>query len=217
MVYRSDMERVALCVVYCLHVFLALPWQAAYDAARCHKALENYLPEGDMSEADQQEARRAGKKFIQDATVKNLPHTKHLNTNTFLNTIPPDEAKMAAFILKTGYTDSRPLPDSDDPDDVHTEHHYFTTLGEALDYSAPLNGIYLKYKELFDDLTHAEFMRGLYKYDPLLRERRIHIKYALDDELKAERLQKAGYFFRKNNSDPNWLKKIFFVDVRDQF
>jgi hypothetical protein len=208
MVYRSDMERVALCVVYCLHIFLALPWQAAYDAARCHKALENYLPEGDMSEADQQEARRAGKKFIGDATVKNLPHTKHLNTHTLLQAIPPDEAKMASFILKTGYTESFPLPDGE----VHTEHNYYTTLGDALDHSPALNGIYLKYKAMFEDLTHAEFMRALYKYDPLLRERRVHIKYALDDELKDQRLHKARYFYGKANSDPNWLKRIFFVD-----
>lgn len=208
MVYRSDMERVALCVVYCLHIFLSLPWQAAYDAARCNQALKPYLKADVMSDSDEQEARRVGKKFIQDATVKNLPHTKHLNTNKLLQAIPPDEAKMASFILKQGYTESFPLPDGE----VHTEHNYYNTLGDAMDHSPALKGIYEKYKEQCDDVTPAEFMRALYKYDPLLRVRRVHIKYALDDDLKAARMQKARYFYSKANSEPDWLKKIFFVD-----
>lgn len=208
MVHKSDMERVALCVVYCLHIFLALPWQAAYDAARCDKVLEQYLKEGVMSVADQQEARRVGKKFLQDATVKNLPHTKHVNTNSLLSAIPPDEAKLASFILKQGYTESTPLPD----DEVYTEHNYFTSLQDAMDHSFALRGIYEKYEAMCENVTHAKFMRALYKYDPLLRVRRIHMKYALDDDLKEERQHKARYFYSKANSDPDWLKRIFFVD-----
>jgi hypothetical protein len=56
-----------------------------------------FLKEGAMSDADRQEAQRMGKKFIQDATVKNLPRTKHLNTNSLLSAIPPDEAKLASY------------------------------------------------------------------------------------------------------------------------
>jgi hypothetical protein len=42
--------------------------------------------------------------------------------------------------------------------------------------------------------------------------RRIHIKYALDDDLKEERQHKAKYFYSKAISDPDWLKRVFFVD-----
>lgn len=208
MPYRQDMQRVALTVVYCLHFFVHLNWQAAYAAARCNKELAPYLAAEVMSTADQQEARRAGKKFIREATVKNLPHVKKPNMHKLQSAISPDEAKLASYLLKTGYTESTPIG----PNRTHTEHHYYTTLTGAMEKCPALKGIYDKYDAMCDDVTPSEFMAALYKWDPLLRERRIHIKYALDQDLKDKRQQKATYFHRKAQQDPNWLRRIFFID-----
>ena len=61
--YLNDKKRVAFVVVYCLHVFLHLPWQASWDAARGDEDLAKYLHAGTMTHAEQQEARRLGRKF----------------------------------------------------------------------------------------------------------------------------------------------------------
>lgn len=208
MPYRSDMDRVALTVVFCLHVFHHLPWQAAYDAARCDPVLEKSLPLGAMSKTDQQEARRVRKKFLQEATVKNLPHPKQVNMHKLLSAIPEDEAKMASFLLKSGYVERTPTHHGH----YMEEHHYFTSLGQALDKCPALKGIYDKYNALCDDVTPQTFMEGLYKWDPLLRTRLVHIKYALSDDLKAERKHRAETLYNRAQREADFLSRIFFVD-----
>lgn len=208
MPYKSNEERTAWAVVYCLHVFLYMPWAAAYAAGRGDAHLGKFLLAEEMSRSDQQEARRCGKKLIQNATVANLPHDKKLNTHKLLSAIPGDEAKLASCLLKTGYVERTPNGHGR----FNEEHHYFTSLTSALEQCPPLRGIYEKYSAMCDKVTPELFMAALYKWDPLLRERRIHIKYALDEELKEQRQTKADYFFKQAKNNPEWLKRIFFVD-----
>jgi hypothetical protein len=66
------------------------------------------------------------------------------------------------LILEQGYTEITPLPDGE----VHTEHDYFSSLGDAMDHSPALKGIHQKYEAMCEDVTDTEFMRALYKYDP---------------------------------------------------
>jgi hypothetical protein len=204
----SERERVALAVVYFLQIFVTHRWATAYAAARKHEGIMDILPEGDMTEAQQQEARRMGKKFLTSGTIANAPHQKKINTNHLLNCITPDEAKLAAFILKTGYTEYIPQPHGRPLE----EHFYYEHLKQAVEKSPQLKSIYDKYADMCDDVTPCKFMEALYKYDPLLRVRRIHIKYALDEELKQHRLTRAKTLLRRAQHEANFLQRLFFVD-----
>lgn len=206
--YHEDKKRVAFTVVFCLHVFIQLPWQASWDAARNDADLAPFLPEGEMSVADQQQARRVGKKFLLEASVKTKAHEKHLNTHKLLSAITEMEAKNASMLLKTGYHEYTPTRHGH----YDVEHHYYTTLKEAMAKCPQLKNIYDKYDVLCDDVTPQQFMEALYKYDPMLRTRRIHIKYALSDELKGERANKAKILCDRAQREADFLQRLFFVD-----
>lgn len=204
----SEKERVALAVVYCLHVLAAMQWQAAYVAARADKELASVLPEGDMTDTLKRAARRVGKKFMEVGTVANLPRAKKVKTRSLLSAITPDEAKLASYLLKTGYVERTPIGHGR----YREEHFYYESLGVAMEKCPHLKSIYDKYAAMCDKVDHQTFMEALYKYDPLLRVRRIHMKYALSEELKAQRQRRANSLLTRAGREPNFLQRLFFVD-----
>lgn len=206
--YHEDKMRVAFTVVFCLHVFARQQWQAALDAARKDKDLAPYLPTNEMSVTDQQQARRMGKKFLLEASVKTKPHEKHLNTHKLLSAITEGEAKNASMLLKTGYHEYTPVGHGH----YNVEHHYYTTLKEAMEKCPQLKNIYDKYDAECDDVTPQKFMEALYKWDPMLKVRRIHIKYALSDDLKDERCKRAKVLYDRAQRHADFLQRLFFVD-----
>lgn len=206
-IYLSK-ERTALVTVYFIHLLTAVTWQEAYTTARNDKEIASILPEGEMSDTMQKEARRVGKKFVAAGTVENLPRAKKVKTNKLLSAITPDEAKLASFILKQGYTKLTPMGHGRYRD----EHFYYETLGDALNKCPQLKSMYDKYAEQCDDVCPQTFMEALYKYDPFLRIRRIHMKYALDDKLREERRKRADSLLKRADKEPEFLKRLFFVD-----
>lgn len=75
-----------------------------------------------------------------------------------------------------------------------------------------LKNIYDKYDDECDDVTPQQFMEALYKWDPMLKTRRIHIKYALSDQLKTERQRKAKILYDRALRQADFLQRLFFVD-----
>jgi hypothetical protein len=206
--YHEDKKRVAFTVVFCLHVFLRLPWQASWDAARNDEDLAPFLPKGNMTVAEQQQARRVGKKFLETASVKTKPHEKHLNTQKLLSAITEGEAKNAAMLLKTGYHEYTPTGHGH----YNVEHHYYTTLKGAMEKCPQLKNIYDKYDAECDDVTPQQFMEALYKWDPMLKVRRIHINYALSDDLTGDRFHWAVVLYARAEREADFLQRLFFVD-----
>ena len=160
--------------------------------------MEN-MRKAQWTESDSTYVRRWGGRFLDDGTV----HTKEREYEMDVDSITDEEAKTAAMILKSGYTESFDCGHGR----THEEHHYFTTLTQALEKSPQLRAIKEKY-----ELTNRAFMQAMYAADPLLKRRRIHIKYDLDEDLKQERKDRAYYFLNKTDRDPDWLKRVYFVD-----
>jgi hypothetical protein len=204
----TEAERVALAVVFMVHMFTSLSWPAAFEAVRNNKEITATLPDGAWNKTKQQEARRAGKKFMEAGTITNLPRAKKLNTNLIINAITPEEARMASLILKTGYVDTK----CDRQGRITENHHYYESLTQAMGKVPYLKTLYDKYDAECVNVCPATFMEALYTYDPFLRERRLHMKYALGEELKDQRQKRAHSLFERAKKNPNFLKCVFFVD-----
>lgn len=204
----TEKQRVALVAAFLIQVLTAHTWQAAFAAVQKHDDLKGSFTNEDMTKTQKQEARRLGKKFLKAGTVENMPRTKKVNTHVLLSAITPDEAKLASFLLKSGYVERTATGHGR----YREEHNYFESLTGAMERSPQLKSIYDKYAAMCKNVTPQSFMQALYKYDPLLCVRRIHMKYALDKELRAQRKTKATSFLTRAKREPDFLERLFFVD-----
>lgn len=197
----SKALRVACAICYLVAHFSDQSQQAVWDAYHFfdeHDEEMGYT--GTWTETIRKRVVREGKHFMTRGTVEN----KKRELPPDPNSITPDEAKTASFILKSGYTEAFPLGHGRG---YGTEHHYFTSLKQALHKSPQLLAIQEKFC-----LTNRKFLAAMYKYDPLLKTRRIHIKWALDDKLKDKRVKLAKKYIDKARKEPTFLKNTYFVD-----
>lgn len=206
MAYLSTPYRTAMALIFILHTFAGAPWQEAYQEVQEHEKFAPYLP--DIAEkkgwrAMEKSAIRWGNRFLKYGAV----HTKKRVRMRSMAGITPDEAKLASFLLKTGWTEYEKLHGR-----VYEIHHYFSSLKQALRKSPQLKAIYEKYHVAGEAKKRREFMQQLYKYDKLLRIRRRHIKYALSEELMARRQTRAKSLLARAATEPDFLERIFFVD-----
>jgi hypothetical protein len=154
---------------------------------------------GVWTDAMRKAAQYHGQKLRDEGTVLNKTREMHPP----LTTITTDEAKLAAFILKSGYTEHTRLASGR----IRSEHSYFTSLGQALEKSPQLASIKLKY-----GLPDKQLWTAMHKADPLLQRHRIHFMRALDEEAKHKRLTRARWFLSRANKDSTFLERIYFID-----
>jgi hypothetical protein len=145
-------------------------------------------------------ARYNGAKLQDQGTVLNKKRVKKWK----LSTITPDEAKLASFILKTGYTEYTPMVGGGRTKEVH---HYYTSLDDALERSLQLSAIKKKF-----NLTNDQLWTAMHKADPNLRRRRVHIMRGLDDDAKQKRITKAKLFLTRVRTNTDFLDRIYFID-----
>jgi hypothetical protein len=203
MAYLGMTKRIALVVVYLIRIYNSMQWQAAYQFARQKPWIRELLTDDKLSKSDRRQASRWGKRFERVGSVA----TKKRVFTIKPGDITPDEAKIAAMILKSGY-----MTRTTHHGRIQETHHYFSSLRQALSQSPQLMSIYQKYGYGTPGKKHRQFMEALYKHDPLLRIRRQHIKYALGAELMAERKQRATSLWARAHREPHFLERIFFVD-----
>jgi hypothetical protein len=206
MAYMSLRLRVALAMVFMAFTFGNVQWQEAYEAVRRDKEFKGILPEQEMTKSQIRQAQRLGKKFQDTGSVHNKPK----QTNK-MPSITPDEAKLAAFLLKSGWTEWKTQGRH-----RYQQHNYFSSLEEALGQSPQLRSIFDKFTGGGTNQDHPKhrrrFMEELYKHDNLLRVRRRHMKYAYDEELMQKRQTRAKSLLTRSRREPDFLKRVFFVD-----
>lgn len=203
MAYLSLELRTALALVFMVHVYADLSWAQAYTAVRKIKWAKKVLIHDQMTPAQKKEARRLGTKFIATGgvcTKKRAPRKK-------LPPITPDEARLAAFILKTGWTEWKSGHSG-----LYQKHNYFTSLQEAVARSPQLASIYKKFICGPPAKKRRQFMELLYNADEFLRVRARHIKYALSEEEMERRRKRATSLLKRSLLDPTFLERIFFCD-----
>ena len=211
MPYSPDPVRVALTVVYIIQFFTKNTWAQANTQARQNPDLAKHLPET-LTESDQAQGRRVGKKFMKEGTVKNLPHVKKLKTHDLRNRLTDHEYQLAAFILKNGYMQCQDFTSLSGQHVQYQEHTYYTSLGDGLARDAHLKAIYDKAVEFDSTTTHSTFMQALYKCDPLLQAHRVHIKFAMDEALQTRRQKRATSLLTALGKKPMYLERLVHVD-----
>lgn len=206
MAYSSMGYRAAVAMVYILHIFSGAPWTDAYAAVQTDEDIGGFLPELKNKKQAESMRKRAlfwGKRLIRK---QDLGNKQRVNMKK-VSSITPDEARLAAFLLKTGWHEYKQKNGR-----WWKFHHYFTSLKQALRKCPQLKAIYQKFVEPNPNKKRRQFMRQLYKYDELLRVRRLHIKYELDLSLKKQRRNRGASLLRRLEREPDLLERILFVD-----
>jgi hypothetical protein len=211
MQYRSNPQRMALTVVYIIQFFTKATWAQAHKLAQKNPEVSQHLP-AVLSKSDQAQSRRVGKKFMQEATVHNLPHTKKVKTHDLRNSITDSQYNMAAFVLKSGYMEQQRFTNCFGEEEEQEVHTYYTSLGAALERDESLRDIYNKAVEYDSTTTHHSFMQCLYRCDPCLQSHRVHIKMAMDEELRERRRTRATSLLQQLQKNPKLLEQLFFID-----
>ena len=211
MQYRTNATRVALTVVYIIQFFTKASWAQAHKLAQKNKDLAKDLP-AQLSASDKAEGRRVGKKFMKEATVQNLPHKKKVKTEDLRKCLTDHEYQLAAFILKSGYMQHQQFCNRFEEEEEHEVHTYYTSLGAALANDTHLKAIYDKAVEYDSRTTHRSFMQCLYRCDPFLQAHRVHIKMAMDEDLKDRRRTRATSLLTELSKQPMFQERLFFID-----
>jgi len=154
---------------------------------------------GEWTDAMRKAAQYNGDKLMETGSVLNK--TREYKPGP--DKITTDEAKLAAFILKSGYTEQTPLGHGR----IKVEHHYFTTLLQALEKSPHLLSIKIKY-----GLDHRQFWAAMHKADPTLERHRIHFMRDLDSDAKDKRMKRAKWFLTQHNNITDFLDRMYFID-----
>jgi hypothetical protein len=207
MAYYTTPCRTALAMVFLVHLCTGLTWKQAHRAVREKGDMKSVLPEIEDKEKQQwrrmqKAAIRVGRKLIAVGAVYNRKRKQKLSS------ITPDEAKLASMLLKTGWMEYQHVGGRH----ITTKHHCFTSLKTALLKSRHLRDIYKKFIGPNPAKKRWQFMQQLYKHDPLLRIRRRHTKYAYSGIEMENRFKRAKSLLARDARDPDFLKRVFFVD-----
>lgn len=116
--------------------------------------------------------------------------------------IPEPAAARAAVLVKSGEEVTTRVRGKD-----FTYHSYYTSIEQACERCPELEQIRADH-----NATHAHLLVAMHKADPTLVYRKIFFKHTLTP---AELLERSGFgaeALQKLRADPDFLKKIIFID-----
>ena len=116
--------------------------------------------------------------------------------------IPEPAAARAAVLVKSGEEVTTRVRGKD-----FTYHSYYTSIEQACERCPELEQIRADH-----NATHAQLLVAMHKADPTLVYRKIFFKHTLTP---AELLERSGFgaeALQKLRADPDFLKKIIFID-----
>lgn len=139
-----------------------------------------------------------GKALLARGTV----HNKHRAPKK--ERMPPEEARLAAMLLKTGTWVDAADDGSGRPRRVHI---YFTSVAHACECVTQLRAIRDKH-----GLSNEELLELMKKADPGLRRRRLQLKHGFSPEECSQRRKRATSLLARFAREPDWAIRTYFID-----
>ena len=116
--------------------------------------------------------------------------------------IPDDKAREAAKIVCRGYTVQHTVRQ-----EIVTELKYFSSVAEAIAYSATLHDTLRDYKA-----TPQQLLSAMHRAAPSLVQRRVTFRHHLAEDEEAKRKSVADDLLVWLQNDPSLLTRMVFID-----